>query len=157
MLEKTFAVVPRAEIFAHTGIQFMQLNSLYQLYAMKLAGSPALDAAARLLFMPDLFNYWLTGVECNELTEASTSQFYNPAPSAGPPSYSSGWVCPSPSLGRSSLRARCWARCSPTSRTLRASLGRRSTLPPATTPPPPSPRFPPKATVGATSAPAPGP
>jgi rhamnulokinase len=78
MLEKTFAVVPRAEIFAHTGIQFMQLNSLYQLYAMKLAGSPGLDAATRLLFMPDLFNYWLTGVECNELTEASTSQFYNP-------------------------------------------------------------------------------
>jgi rhamnulokinase len=78
MLEKTFAVVPRAEIFAHTGIQFMQLNSLYQLYAMKLAASPALDAATRLLFMPDLFNYWLTGVECNELTEASTSQFYNP-------------------------------------------------------------------------------
>jgi rhamnulokinase len=79
MLEKTFAVVPRAEIFTHTGIQFMQINSLYQLYAMKLAGAPALDAAARLLFMPDLFNYWLTGVECNELTEASTSQFYNPA------------------------------------------------------------------------------
>ena len=78
MLEKTFAIVPRAEIFAHTGIQFMQLNSLYQLYAMKLAGSPGLDAATRLLFMPDLFNYWLTGVECNELTEASTSQFYNP-------------------------------------------------------------------------------
>jgi rhamnulokinase len=78
MIEKTFAVVPRAEIFAHTGIQFMQLNSLYQLYAMKLAASPGLDAAARLLFMPDLFNYWLTGVECNELTEASTSQFYNP-------------------------------------------------------------------------------
>src|SRR5665811_335839 len=56
MLEKTFAVVPRAEIFAHTGIQFMQLNSLYQLYAMKLADSPGLDAAARLLFVPDLFN-----------------------------------------------------------------------------------------------------
>jgi rhamnulokinase len=79
MLEKTFAVVPRAEIFAHTGIQFMQLNSLYQLYAMKLAGAPGLNAATRLLFMPDLFNYWLTGVECNELTEASTSQFYNPS------------------------------------------------------------------------------
>jgi rhamnulokinase len=78
MIEKTFAVVPRAEIFAQTGIQFMQLNSLYQLYAMKLAGSPGLAAASRLLFMPDLFNYWLTGVECNELTEASTSQFYNP-------------------------------------------------------------------------------
>lgn len=78
MLEKTFAVVPREEIFAQTGIQFMQLNTLYQLYAMKLGGSPGLEAASRLLFMPDLFNYWLTGVQRNELTEASTSQFYNP-------------------------------------------------------------------------------
>lgn len=79
MLEKTFAVVPREEIFAHTGIQFMQLNTLYQLYAMKLNDSPGLEAATRLLFMPDLFSYWLTGVQRNELTEASTSQFYNPA------------------------------------------------------------------------------
>jgi len=78
MLDKTFAVVPREEIFAHTGIQFIQLNTLCQLYAMKLAGAPGLEAAARLLFMPDLFNYWLTGVARNELTEASTSQFYNP-------------------------------------------------------------------------------
>ncbi len=78
MLERTFAVVPREEIFRHTGLQFMQLNSLYQLYAMKLAGSPALDAAGTLLFMPDLFNYWLTGAKKSELTIASTSQFYNP-------------------------------------------------------------------------------
>ncbi|MFB3777422.1 MAG: rhamnulokinase family protein [Bryobacteraceae bacterium] len=79
MLEKTFAAVPREEIFAQTGIQFMQLNTLCQLYAMKLAGAPALDVADRLLMMPDLFNYWLTGVKCNELTDASTTQFYNPA------------------------------------------------------------------------------
>ena len=78
MLEKTFAAVPREEIFAQTGIQFMQLNTLCQLYAMKLAGSPALDVADRLLMMPDLFNYWLTGVKRNELTDASTTQFYNP-------------------------------------------------------------------------------
>jgi len=78
MLEKAFAVVPREEIFAQTGAQFIQFNTLYQLYAMKLAGSAALEAAARLLFMPDLFNYWLTGVQRAELTEASTSQFYNP-------------------------------------------------------------------------------
>jgi len=78
MLEKTFAVVPREEIFAQTGVQFMQLNTLCQLYAMKLGGSPGLEAASRLLFMPDLFSYWLTGVQRNELTEASTSQFYNP-------------------------------------------------------------------------------
>jgi rhamnulokinase len=79
MLEKTFAVVPREEIFAETGIQFMQINSLYQLHAMKLAGSPALGAAHKLLFIPDLFNYWLTGVERAEVSIASTSQFYNPA------------------------------------------------------------------------------
>jgi rhamnulokinase len=78
MLEKTFAVVPREEIFDETGIQFMQLNSLYQLYAMKRAGSPALGMARRLLFMPDLFNYWLTGIQRSERTIASTSQFYNP-------------------------------------------------------------------------------
>jgi rhamnulokinase len=56
----------------------MQFNSLYQLYAMKVAGSPALETAHTLLFMPDLFNYWLTGVARSELTIASTSQFYNP-------------------------------------------------------------------------------
>jgi len=78
MLERTFAVVPREQVFAHTGIQFMQLNSLYQLYAIKLAGSPALDVAELLLFMPDLFNYWLSGAQVSELSIASTSQFYNP-------------------------------------------------------------------------------
>ncbi|MCC7175318.1 MAG: rhamnulokinase [Bryobacterales bacterium] len=78
MLERTFAAVPREEIFAHTGIQFMQFNTLCQLYAMKLAGSPALEAAERLLMVPDLLNYWLTGVQANELTDASTTQFYNP-------------------------------------------------------------------------------
>src|SRR5882724_8790958 len=78
MLEKTFAVVPREEIFAETGIQFMQLNTLYQLHAMRLNQSPALDAAAKLLFMPDLFNYWLTGVMRAEVSIASTSQFYDP-------------------------------------------------------------------------------
>ncbi len=78
MLDRTFAVVPREEIFRSTGIQFMELNSLYQLHAMKLAGSPALQTAAKLLFMPDLLNYWLTGVAKAELTIASTSQFYDP-------------------------------------------------------------------------------
>ncbi len=76
--EKLFEVVPRREVFEYTGIQFMPLNSLYQLYAMKLAGAPALDAAERLLFMPDLLNYWLTGVQRSEVSIASTSQFYDP-------------------------------------------------------------------------------
>jgi rhamnulokinase len=78
MLEAVFAVVPRWEVFAHTGIQFMQINTLYQLYAMRLAGSRALACARTLLMTPDLFNYWLTGVAKSEVTIASTSQFYNP-------------------------------------------------------------------------------
>ena len=78
MLERAFATVPREEIFRHTGLQFMQINSLYQLLAMKLGKSPLLDAAESLLFMPDLMHWLLTGVKCNEMTIASTSQFYNP-------------------------------------------------------------------------------
>jgi rhamnulokinase len=78
MLEKTFAVVPRQEIFEETGVQFMPINSLYQLHAMRLSGSPALNAATKLLFMPDLFNYWLTGEMRAEVSIASTSQFYDP-------------------------------------------------------------------------------
>ncbi len=78
MLAKAFSIVPREEIFRHTGLQFMQLNSLYQLLAMKLADSPLLEAAETLLMVPDLFHWMLTGVKCNESTEASTSQFYNP-------------------------------------------------------------------------------
>ena len=79
MMERTFATVPRAEIFRQTGLQFMQFNSLFQLNAIKLSGAPALEAASRLLFTPDLLSYWLSGVEKNELTITSTSQFWNPA------------------------------------------------------------------------------
>jgi rhamnulokinase len=79
MVEKTIAAASREEIFGETGIQFMQINTLCQLHAMKWAQSPALGIAKRLLFTPDLFNYWLTGVMRTEVSIASTSQFYNPA------------------------------------------------------------------------------
>ena len=78
MMQKAFGIVSREEIFRHTGLQFMQLNTLYQLLAMKLSASPLLDMAETLLMVPDLFHWLLTGVKCNEMTEASTSQFYNP-------------------------------------------------------------------------------
>jgi rhamnulokinase len=78
VLEKAFQIVPRAEIFRHTGLQFMQFNTLFQLLAMKLCRSPLLDVAESLLLMPDLLHWLLTGVKCNEMTDASTSQFYNP-------------------------------------------------------------------------------
>ena len=78
ILDKAFAIVPREEIFAATGLQFMEFNTLYQLLAMKLGGSPLLDAAQSLLMIPDLFHWLLTGVKANEHTDASTTQFLNP-------------------------------------------------------------------------------
>ena len=78
ILEKAFAIVPREEIFAQTGLQFMEFNTLYQLLAMKLANSPLLDVAESFLMMPDLFHWLLTGEKGNEYTDSSTTQFYNP-------------------------------------------------------------------------------
>ncbi len=78
ILERTFAQVPREKIFAETGIQFIQFNTLFQLNAMRLACAPALSVPSTLLFMPDLFNYFLSGARVAELSIASTSQMYNP-------------------------------------------------------------------------------
>jgi len=75
---EVFRTVPRSEIFRQTGIQFMEINSLYQLWAIRRDSPELLEAASRLLFMPDLFNYFLTGALVSERTIASTSQFYDP-------------------------------------------------------------------------------
>jgi rhamnulokinase len=56
----------------------MPINTLYQLYALKLRKSPLLDVADRLLMTPDLFNYWLSGKKVNEFSIATTSQCFNP-------------------------------------------------------------------------------
>lgn len=77
IIERAFEVVPREEIFRHTGLQFMQINSLFQLIAMKQANSPILAAADRFLMIPDLFNWLLTGRQVNEYTITTTSQLYN--------------------------------------------------------------------------------
>src|SRR5262245_10964766 len=78
MMERAFATVPRAEIFAETGLQFMQFNTPYQLLAMRLADSPILAAAEAFLMRPDVFHWLLTGRKGNEFTNATTTQFYNP-------------------------------------------------------------------------------
>ena len=78
ILEQAFQVVPREEIFAQTGLQFMQFNTLFQLFAMRREGSPLLDAAQSLLMMPDLFHWLLSGEKSNEYTDATTTQFFNP-------------------------------------------------------------------------------
>jgi rhamnulokinase len=74
MVERAFELVGRDAIFDATGIQFMQLNTLYQLLSMVERRDPQLAAAERLLMLPDLFHYWLTGRQVAEYTIASTSQ-----------------------------------------------------------------------------------
>jgi len=71
-------LVPREALYEATGIQFMPFNTLFQIYAMVRDRSPLLDAAEDLLFMPDLFNFLLTGRKAAELTIASTSQCLDP-------------------------------------------------------------------------------
>lgn len=75
VMEQAFARVTREEIFACTGIQFMPLNTLFQLYAQVQAGLPS--KAAKLLLMPDLINYFLTGKAVTEYTNATTTQMLN--------------------------------------------------------------------------------
>jgi rhamnulokinase len=72
--EQVFGKVSRDRIYQRTGIQFMQINTLFQLYSMVQAGDPQLEMADTLLMMPDLFHYWLTGQKAAEYTIASTSQ-----------------------------------------------------------------------------------
>jgi rhamnulokinase len=74
-IDAVCAIVPRAEIFARTGIQFMQLNTLFQLFAQVRAGLP--PSTRRLLLMPDLCHHFLCGAECSEYTIASTTQLLN--------------------------------------------------------------------------------
>lgn len=78
VMEEAFHRVPREQIFRHTGIQFMRFNTLFQLLAMQRDRSSLLDAAHILLFMPDLFHYFFTGIKVNEYTDASTSQMLDP-------------------------------------------------------------------------------
>lgn len=77
MVEASCQIVPREEIYKQTGIQFMQLNTLFQLFALRQANDPALQMARTLLTIPDLFNFWLTGCKANEYTIATTTQCYN--------------------------------------------------------------------------------
>jgi rhamnulokinase len=77
VMKKAFEVVPKDEIFQRTGIQFMEINTLYQLYSMVLSNDPFLKTAKHLLMIPDVFNFWLSGEMVSEYTIASTSQCYS--------------------------------------------------------------------------------
>jgi len=78
IMEQAFQRVSRNEIFASTGLQFMQINTLYQLIAMQQANPELLDLADRFLMMPDFFNWCLSGSQVVEFTNATTSQCYDP-------------------------------------------------------------------------------
>jgi len=78
MLDEAFKHISRADIFNNTGIQFMQINTLYQLLAMAVQKSPLFDIAETFVTIPDLFNYWLTGELTNEFTNATTTQCFDP-------------------------------------------------------------------------------
>ena len=72
-LDRAAQTMPRSEIYARTGLQFLPFNTLYQLMAQR-DHSPTLPLARTLLFVPDLLHFWLCGAKKNEYSIASTSQ-----------------------------------------------------------------------------------
>ena len=78
MMELVFQQVPPEELYARTGIQFMPINTLYQLFAMVVREDPQLEIAQTFLMIADLFHYWLSGEKACEFTNATTTQCYDP-------------------------------------------------------------------------------
>jgi rhamnulokinase len=78
MLERAFSRVPRAEIFAATGLQFMEISTLYQMMALAEEHPDLLAAADCFLMMPDFLHWCLSGSRVVEFTNATTTQFFHP-------------------------------------------------------------------------------
>lgn len=78
VMERAFREAGKERIFDATGVQFMQFNTLFQLFAMREGAPASMDQAETLLFMPDLFHYLFTGIRKTEFSIASTSQMYDP-------------------------------------------------------------------------------
>lgn len=78
LMDEVFSIVPKEEIYQETGIQFMNCNTLIQLYSDLKKRPWILENAQSLLFLPDLLNFLLTTKKYSEYTVASTSQFFNP-------------------------------------------------------------------------------
>lgn len=74
MVDEAFKTMPKEKLYGITGIQFMELNTLFQLISLKKYRPWMLERADKMLFMPDLFAYMLTGKMCAEYSIASTSQ-----------------------------------------------------------------------------------
>ena len=78
MPEEAFKVIPRDELYMATGIQFMSINTIFQMLSEVKAEDPILEQADTFLMMPDLFNHFLCGVDVAEYTEATTGQTVDP-------------------------------------------------------------------------------
>lgn len=78
IMEEVFRKVSREDIYRATGIQFMPINTLYQLYAAHRDTASIVAAARQFVTIPDLFNYWLTGKAVCEFTNATTTQMVDP-------------------------------------------------------------------------------
>ena len=78
VMEEVFQKVSKEEIYCATGIQFMPINTLYQLFAAQRQTPNMLKAAKYLVTIPDLFHYWLTGNAVCEFTNATTTQMVDP-------------------------------------------------------------------------------
>ena len=74
MIEKSFEYLPKEKFYEITGLQFMELNTVFQLLALKEKRPDVLERADKLLLTPDLFAYFLTGVKSTEYSIASTTQ-----------------------------------------------------------------------------------
>lgn len=77
-MEKTWALIPRQQLFKRTGIAHLCFNTIYQLHQRSIKGDATLSAAKTLLFLPDLLGYFLTGEMQTEYTFATTSMLYDP-------------------------------------------------------------------------------
>ena len=86
MLEAAFELMPRDELYMATGIQFMSINTLFQMLSEVRSKDPIVEQAETLLMMPDIFNHFLCGADVAEYTEATTGQTIDP--------WTKGWALP---------------------------------------------------------------
>lgn len=77
-MDDVLARIPARELYERTGIQLMPINTVFELAAMAAEPDPALAAAESLLLIPDLVHYWLCGARVTELTNATTTQCFDP-------------------------------------------------------------------------------
>ena len=77
MMDAVFSKVSKQDVFAQTGVQFLSINTLYHLMSLVESASPQLQAADTFLTIPDLLNYFLTGVKACEYSNATTTQLLN--------------------------------------------------------------------------------